>query len=128
MNGFSLGLLAFGVFACSVFFWFRLLNDVALEGRRRILYLGVAIAIGTGIAALGMDPGWIGGTAAMIAVIGGVAWSGLGLLAGQSTQEPNLILGEPLPAFSAPDHNGERFEIESLRGHPVLIKIFRGHW
>jgi len=50
------------------------------------------------------------------------------VFAGQSKQIPNVIVGAPLPAFAAPDHEGERFEIESLRGHPVLIKLFRGHW
>ena len=61
-------------------------------------------------------------------MVGGVLWIGLGLLAGQSKQRSNLALDQPLPAIVARDHTGATFEIESLRGHPVLIKLFRGHW
>jgi hypothetical protein len=128
MSGFSLGILSFGLFATAVALWVRLMNDVALEGRRRFLFALCVAGIGIGVVALMSDPGWVAGAMASIAVAGGGVWVGLGLLAGQSKQTPNLVLGEPLPAFSAPDHEEQLFEIESLRGHPVLIKVFRGHW
>ncbi len=128
MSGLSLGVSAFVLFGVALFFWIRLLNDVALEGRRGILF-GLCVAgIGIGVAAWNSEPGWLGGTFASLAILGGVIWIALGLLAGQSKQSPLVVVGEPLPAFSAPDPTGASFDIESLRGHPVLIKLFRGHW
>ena len=104
------------------------MTSVALEGRRAFLYVLCVAGIGVGAAAFTREPGLIGGTMAAMAIVGGIIWVTLGLFAGQSKQEPNLALGEPLPTFSAPDHENQLFEIESLRGHPVLIKLFRGHW
>jgi hypothetical protein len=104
------------------------MNRVALEGKRAILYGMFVAGIGFGAAALMRDPGWVGGPMATIGISGGVVWTVLGLLSGQSKQKPNLVIGEPLPVFSAPDHEDQLFEIQSLRGHPVLIKFFRGHW
>ena len=128
MSGLSLGVLAIGLFGVALFFWIRLMNGVALDGRRGVLF-GLCIGgIALGAAALTREPGWVGGSMAVIAILGGSVWLGLGLLAGQSKQEPMVVVGEPLPAFSAPDHTGTPFDIESLRGHPVLIKLFRGHW
>jgi peroxiredoxin len=37
-------------------------------------------------------------------------------------------VGETLRDFSALDENGERFELASTAGRPVLLKFFRGHW
>jgi hypothetical protein len=120
--------MSLSLFAVAVLLWIRLMTNVALEGRRAFLFALCVAGIGLGAVALARDPGWVGGTMASIAIIGGIIWVTLGLLAGQSKQKPNLVLGEPLPVFSAPDHDNQSFEIESLRGHPVLIKLFRGHW
>ena len=128
MSGISLGILSLSLFAVAIVLWVRFMTTVALEGRRAFLYVLCVAGIGVGAAAFMREPGWVGGTMAAIAIAGGIVWVILGLLAGQSKQKPNLVLGEPLPIFSAPDHENQRFEIESLRGHPVLIKIFRGHW
>ena len=37
-------------------------------------------------------------------------------------------VGDTVPAFSAPDDNGEMFDSASLEGSRVLLKFFRGHW
>jgi hypothetical protein len=128
MNGFILGLLSLCLLAVAIVLWVRLINGVALERRRGFLYALCIAGIASGAAAFTRDPGWIGGAMATIAIAGGLVWITLGLLAGQSKGESNLVLGAPIPAFNAPDHENARFEIESLRGHPVLIKLFRGHW
>ena len=128
MNGFILGVLSLSLLAVAIVLWVRLINGVALEGRRGFLYALCIAGIGSGAVAFTRDPGWIGGAMAAIAITGGLIWIMLGLLAGQSKGTPNLVVGEPLPTFSAPDHENALFEIESLRGHPVLIKLFRGHW
>ena len=128
MNGLILGVLSLCLLAVAIVLWIRLINGVALEGRRGFLYVLCIAGIASGAAAFTSDPGWVGGTMATIAITGGLAWITLGLLAGQSKGESNLVLGAPIPAFNAPDPENARFEIESLRGHPVLIKLFRGHW
>jgi len=128
LSGISLGILSLSLFAVAIVFWVRFMTNVALEGRRAFLYVLCVAGIGVGAGAFTREPGWVGGTMATLAIVGGIIWVTLGLLAGQSKQKPNLVLGEPLPAFSAPDHENQLFEIESLRGHPVLIKLFRGHW
>ena len=128
MSGISLGILSLSLFAVAIALWVRFMTTVALEGRRAFLYVLYVAGIAVGAATLMRDPGWVGGTMATIAIAGGIIWVILGLLAGQSKQRPNLVLGEQIPVFSAPDHENQTFEIESLRGHPVLIKFFRGHW
>jgi len=122
MSGLSLGLLSLGLVATAIGAWFRFMSDVAIEGRRSVLFSMCAVV------ALAREPGWIGGLLAVGGVAGGIAWIALGLLARQSKQRPNLMIGEALPAIVAPDHTGSPFAVESLRGHPVLIKLFRGHW
>ena len=37
-------------------------------------------------------------------------------------------VGNTLPAFTAPDENGDVFDSASLSGSRVLLKFFRGHW
>ncbi len=128
MSGFSFGLISFGLVAAAIGLWFRFMNGVVLEGRRSILFAMCAVGVVAGGFALVREPGWIGGALAIVGTAGGLLWIGLGLLAGQSEQRPNLAVGQPLPAITAPDHTGAPFEVESLRGHPVLIKLFRGHW
>jgi hypothetical protein len=128
MSGLSLGLLSLGLVATAIGAWFRFMNDVAIEGRRSVLLSLCAVGVVIGGVALAREPGWIGGLLAVSGIVGGLAWIALGLLAAQSKQRPNLMIGEVLPSISAPDHTGSPFAVESLRGHPVLIKLFRGHW
>ena len=122
------GLLSFLFVAIALVLWFRWMNEVTLAGRRSLLFALCGVGAGLGGVALVHEPGWVGGTLALVGMTGGLLWIVLGLLGGQSTQLPNLALGQSLPAIAAPDHTGALFEIESLRGQPVLIKLFRGHW
>lgn len=128
MSGFGFALLSLALVATAIGLWFRFMNDVVLEGRRSALFTICLAGVVAGAAALVREPGWIGGVLAIAGMLIGLFWIGLGLLAGQSKQRPNLAVGQPLPAIVAPDHTGTPFAVESLRGHPVLIKLFRGHW
>ena len=128
MSAAQLGFLAAILAIGALVLWFRWLQQVSLGGRRWLLYGALGAAILLGGLAIARGPGWLGGIAAGFAVLAGAAWSLLGLLARQSTQVPSVAVGEPLPAFSAPDHNGELFQSASLAGRPALIKLFRGHW
>ena len=126
--GVVLGLLSLAIVAISIGVWLRRSNAVALEGRRAGPFASCGLGVALGMIALFGEPGWIGGIPAVLGIALGSTWIGLGVLASQSRQNPNLALGEPLPAIVAPDHSGTPFDVDSLRGHPVLIKLFRGHW
>lgn len=128
MSGSSLGLLSLGLVAAAIGAWLRAIDAVAIERRRPLLLSACAAGVVLGGVALAREPGWTGGLMAVGASVGGTAWIALALLAGQSKQRPHLGIGEPLPPIVAPDHDGSSFAVESLRGHPVLIKLFRGHW
>jgi len=39
-----------------------------------------------------------------------------------------IEVGDSIPAFSAPDDEGNSFDMASLAGSRVLLKFFRGHW
>ena len=39
-----------------------------------------------------------------------------------------VSVGDPLPTFAAPAHDGTVLKTEDLRGGRVLLKFFRGHW
>lgn len=128
MTGFGFGLLSLALDAAALLLWIRRMNAVGLEGRRALPYALFGAGIASGAFSLAREPGWIGGALAVLGIVLGLVWIGLGLLRNQSRQAPNLALGEPIPAIVAPDHSGTPFAVESLRGHPVLIKLFRGHW
>ncbi len=39
-----------------------------------------------------------------------------------------IVVGNTIPAFSAPDQGNATFDSASLAGSRVLLKFFRGHW
>ena len=85
-----------------------------------------AVAVGATVFVVGA--GVLSDLIAGLTVLAGCVWLGLGLLAAQSRQEPAVAIGKVLLDFTAPDENGESFSMSSLRGHPVLLRFFRGHW
>ncbi|MDX1649241.1 MAG: hypothetical protein R3263_05240, partial [Myxococcota bacterium] len=101
---------------------------VALEGRRPLAYAGIAAGAACAVAALASGPGLAAGLLAGVALVLAAVWVGLGTLARQSRQEPAVAVGSPLPDVTAPDPHGEPFRVADLRGRPVLLKLFRGHW
>ena len=52
----------------------------------------------------------------------------LAIFASQSRQEATVSVGKPILEFAALDQNGDRFDLACLRGRPILLKFFRGHW
>lgn len=41
---------------------------------------------------------------------------------------PAVGVADPVIDFTAPAYDGTTFSLAALRGKPVLIKFFRGHW
>jgi hypothetical protein len=128
VSGLALASAAVALVATALARWFHLLNTVGLAGRRAPLFAAIGAGIALGIAALTREPGWIGGGLAAVAIAVGLVWIALGLVAPQSRQQPTIRVGGPLPDFEAPDHEGRIFRLSSLRGQPILLKFFRGHW
>ncbi len=128
MNGEILGAIAFSLAGGALALWIRRMQRVALANGRGLPLVLFAAAVALGAFALTREPGWLGGALAIAALALGTVWIGLALLARQSSPIPNVAVGRALPSIVAPDEHGVPFDVASLRGHPVLIKLFRGHW
>lgn len=109
-------------------YWMGLINRVALAERRWVVNVLLGATIVLSLAAFEQGVGVLGSSLAGLSLAVGVIYFGLLTLAGQSTQASSLAVGTPLPQFTAPDHDGNPFSLSSLAGHPVLLKLFRGHW
>jgi len=126
--GATLGIAAFAVTAVTATSWVIGLRAARLSGRRGLAMIGFAIALVLGVLALLTDPGLLGGIAAGVGASAGAIFLGLQTLAGQVPATPAVSVGAPILDFTAPDENGEPFDLASLRGKPYLLKFFRGHW
>lgn len=88
------------------------------------LVLGGLLGIAGIILAPSAATSGLGGGAAFFA--GFLLW----LLGQRRTPDGELIakIGDVLPEFSAPNHNGQMIRIADLRGRRALLKFYRGHW
>jgi hypothetical protein len=117
-------LLAFG----AGFNWFRAMHGVRLPTNRGAFLAAFVAASGLGISALVAGEGWVVGVPAVLSIIAGALFMLTFAISRQEVAADAIRVGEILPAFTALDENGAMFNAASLRGHPVLIKFFRGHW
>jgi len=108
--------------------WLTMIKRVQIGRGRWLLRLLAGAAIVSALLAFTREPGTLGGTLAGLSLVVGSAFFILSSLAGQSRQAPALAVGDSLLEFSASDENGEIFDLASLRGRPILLKFFRGHW
>ena len=98
--------------------------------------LGVPLDVGTamvaavvlGVAAFVAGPGIVGGVIAGASVLASGGFGMLGVLAPPSKQAPAVAVGDAMLDFSALDENGEPVALADLKGRPLLLKFFRGHW
>jgi len=128
MGGASLGYAAALLATAALVFWVSRLRAVRIPRDRRPLFAALGLAVALGIAAFARGPGLAGGIAAGLAVAVGGVFLALQLQAGQDRREPAVRVGGPILDFSAPDAEGQPFQLASLTGHPFLLKFFRGHW
>jgi hypothetical protein len=128
VSGAILGLLALGLLAQAGFVWTRSIRAVRTGERRPLVLLVVVGGLGLGLLALARGPGVVGGIAAGLAVALGVLFLLLQLLSRQSRRVPAVAVGGPILDFTAPDAEGNPFQLASLYGRPYLLKFFRGHW
>jgi hypothetical protein len=128
MTATILGFLSFLLLAGSGFFWSRGMRNVSIPENRSGFVAAWLGAATLGIAAHSIGVGLLGGIPATLGVAGGLF---LVLLIGISRQKvavDAIAVGGSLPHFTARDEEDQIFDSSSLRGQPVLIKFFRGHW
>ncbi|MBW2423192.1 MAG: hypothetical protein JRG86_03040 [Deltaproteobacteria bacterium] len=123
-----LGWLAFALLVVSTLLWFRLAGQVRLPRNRSGFVLAWSGAALLGGLAIYAGAGWLAGIPAVLAVFAGGMLSILTAVSAQQAAPDAIAVGEPLRDFAALDEEGRRFELSSLRGRPILLKFFRGHW
>jgi hypothetical protein len=128
MSGSWMGIGAAALVLATGVAWFRLLRTVRIPENRTLYLLAMALGAALGSAALFREPGWLGGLAAVLAVVGGGLFLGLRLQSRQDARVPAVKVGGPILDFHAADENGAVFDLATLRGKPFLLKFFRGHW
>lgn len=128
MIGPLLALLAVALLLILGVRWLRLMRAVRIPADMRFdiaANLGVALL---GAAALVAGVGPLGGVAAGLAIAGGLALPALYAGSGQGNRPAAVAVGAPVIDFTAEDDGGAPFDLAALRGRPVLLKFFRGHW
>lgn len=125
--GTLLGTLAAGLVFGAWIAWWRRLQAVDI-GDRTPFVATEAAGVLLALAAFSAGAGVVGGLAAVLALLGGGVFLGLFAVSAQERRIPAVRVGEPVPAFSAPDAEGRVFDSASLAGRPYLLKFFRGHW
>ena len=122
------GLLALVLAVATAALWFHQIDRVAIPENRTafVVFFLASVALGVGAFVVGVR--WLGGVAAVLGILIGGFFPLSIAISRQEVAANAIAVGDTIPHFAALDENGERFDSDSLRGHPVLIKFFRGHW
>ena len=128
MRGTLLGIASLLMVAGSGAWWFRLMHQVAIRGRRGLVLTAMGVALTGALISLSWHPGWIGGLAALLALLGSSLFLALAGLSRQERRHPAVSVGDPMPAFESVDAEGLPWSSGVLAGRPYLLKFFRGHW
>jgi len=108
--------------------WWRRIQRVDVPLRPWAHYAVMAASLLLALAALGAGTGLAGAAAALLALLGSGAFLGLHLISRMPDQPAAVGVGDAAPDFTALDAEGASFRLSELRGRPVLLKFFRGHW
>jgi cytochrome oxidase Cu insertion factor (SCO1/SenC/PrrC family) len=95
---------------------------------RRPFFAGQALAAALGVAALALEASTTGAILAWVGIMGAAIFFALAAQSAQPPLTPAVAVGGPILEFTLPDHEGNPFDLASLRGKPFLLKFFRGHW
>ena len=108
--------------------WFKAALRQAVPDNLAGFVLAMATGLGLAIAAFFNAPGVVGGLLAAAATFMSVFWLLLTAAGKQKTGAAEIVVGQPLPAYTAMNEDGSSFDSQSLSGAPYLLKFFRGHW
>jgi cytochrome oxidase Cu insertion factor (SCO1/SenC/PrrC family) len=127
-TGTKLGILALVVALACAALWSYQMRQVDIPENRAAFAVVFLSAAALGVAALVKGAGWLGGIPAAFAILIGSFLPFTMAISHQQVAAHGIEVGETIPHFTALDDKGKRFDSDSLRGHPVLIKFFRAHW
>jgi hypothetical protein len=128
VSGFWLGIASLAVGAAGWGLWMRRINAVDVPLRPWNYWLAMGLGALLSITAFASEPGVLGGLAAGVGLLLCAIYLVLTNISTTPRQPARFTVGLPAPDFSAPDSTGAEFTLSSLRGAPVLLKFFRGHW
>ncbi len=128
MRGALLGIASLMLVAGTAAWWFRLMQQVAIRGRRGLVQSAMGAGLAGALISLSWHPGWLGGVAAMLALLGSSLFLVLAGLSRQERRHPAVGVGDPMPAFESVDADSLPWSSGALTGRPYLLKFFRGHW
>jgi len=127
-TGTKMGVLALVMAVGTLTLWFYQVSQVALPENRTAFVVFFLAAAALGVAAFFKGAGWGGRSAALVAILIGLFLPFTVAISRQQVASHGIDVGATIPRFTALDDTRDRFDSDSLRGHPVLIKFFRGHW
>jgi cytochrome oxidase Cu insertion factor (SCO1/SenC/PrrC family) len=108
--------------------WWRRIQRVDVPLRPWAHYAVMAASLLLALAALSAGTGLAAGAAALMALLGSGMFLGLHLISRMPDRPTTVRVGDAAPDFTALDAEGAPFRLSELRGRPVLLKFFRGHW
>jgi hypothetical protein len=128
MIGVILGIISLAIVVLTWRMWLSRAFRQAVPENIFGFALAMALGLGMAVASFFFDAGIVGGVAAGVAIFFSLFWL-LATAAGKHKTGPvAIVVGQPLPVFSALTEEGAAFSSQTLDGTPYLLKFFRGHW
>jgi len=128
VSGAALVTASVAVFLVAGGSWLRGMQTVRLPVSAAGHVAGTLGAMALSAAGLAVGAGLAAGIAAGLVLLLGGVFLALVAASGQRRGTARFAIGGVLPDFVATDDEGRPFALASLRGRPVLLKFFRGHW
>ena len=128
MTGLILAIASLVIVLATWVRWFKTALRQAVPDNLAGFVLAMATGLVLAITAFFNESGLVGGVLAAAATFMSLFWL-LATAAGkQKTGVAKIVVGQPLPAYTALNEDGSSFDSQSLNGAPYLLKFFRGHW
>jgi hypothetical protein len=127
-TGTKTGVVAFALALGGAVLWFYLVRQVNLPENRTAFVVAFVAAAVLGVAAFFRGTSWLGAIPSVLAIVVGAFFIFTIAISPQEVGSNAIKVGDTIPQFTARDDSGELFDSQSLHGHLVLIKFFRGHW
>ena len=119
--GLSLVIVAWAV-------WFKKALSQAVPSNLTGFVVAMVFGLGLACSAFAFQTSLLSIVIGTVALVLAGFWFASAAVGGQKTDAPKLIVGQPLPAFSAWNEDGSTFRSGEMDGAPYLLKFFRGHW
>jgi hypothetical protein len=128
MSGLVLALCAFAVAAATIAHYAQQVRAVQVPLHPRAHQALLVTAGLIALAALTRGAGWPAGIASGVVLLIAAAFLFLTTASRLPRAPATVRVGEPAPLFTTEDADGRPFALAGLRGRPLLLKFFRGHW